>query len=262
MTDCKLLLFDLDGTLLRGDKTISKWTLEVLQSCREKGILIGVSTSRGEQLSLSFVKELDPDILIASGGAVIKYKNDYIYRAEFSAEETRQMIAAAREVCGADCEITMDTIDAHYWNYKVDPRQQNPSWEGSIYTDFSGFDKRTLKMCVEILEDNQARQLEKLLPDCDVIRFSDGYWYKFTKKGVTKEQAIQKLCSVCGIQTEEIIAFGDDYADIGMLELCGLGIAMGNAIEEVKERADLVIGSNEEDGIAKYLTSSAFGFLG
>lgn len=50
--------------------------------------------------------------------------------------------------------------------------------------------------------------------------------------------------------------FGDDYADIGMLQLCGRGIAMGNAINEVKEKANLVIGSNDEDGIAEYLEDS------
>lgn len=52
---------------------------------------------------------------------------------------------------------------------------------------------------------------------------------------------------------ESIIAFGDDFADIGMLKLCGLGVAMGNAIDEVKKKADLVIGSNDEDGIAVFL---------
>ena len=56
-----------------------------------------------------------------------------------------------------------------------------------------------------------------------------------------------------GIKTEEIIAFGDDYVDIGMLQLCGVGVAMGNAIDAVKEKADLIIGSNEEDGISEYL---------
>ena len=49
------------------------------------------------------------------------------------------------------------------------------------------------------------------------------------------------------------IVFGDDYADIGMLELCGTGVAMGNAIDEVKESADIVIGSNDEDGIADFI---------
>lgn len=254
MENCRLLLFDLDGTLLRSDKTISQATLNALHGCRKKGILIGVSTSRGQQNALSFIEELQPDVLIASGGALVKYNGKYIYKAEFSKEETRQMIAFAREVCGADCEITIDTLDSHYWNYKIDPKKQDHSWGDSIYTDFKDFEESSLKMCVEIFEDSQAMRLSKLLDWCDCIRFSDGYWYKFTKKTATKEHAIKELCSVCGISTEDITAFGDDYADIGMLNLCGTGIAMGNAISEVKEQADLVIGSNDEDGIAKYLT--------
>jgi len=255
--NCKLLLFDLDGTLLRTDKTISQVTLKALHSCREKGILIGVSTSRGEQNALSFIEELQPDVLITSGGALVKYNGEYIYRAEFSKEETRRMISIAREVCGIDCEITIDTLDSHYWNYRIDPKKQDHSWGDSIYTDFKDFEESSLKMCVEIFKDSQARKLQKLLNECDCIRFSDGYWYKFTKKTATKEKAIMEVCSVCGIKVEEIIAFGDDYADIGMLELCGEGVAMGNAIDEVKEKANRVIGSNDEDGIAEYLDQIA-----
>ena len=256
MKNCKLLLFDLDGTLLRSDKSISHTTLKALQEARKRGILIGVSTSRSEQNALSFIEELQPNVLIASGGALVKYNDEYIYKAEFSKEETRQMIAAAREVCGMDCEITIDTIDSHYWNYKINPKKQDQSWGDSIYTDYTDFEEPSLKMCVEIFKDSQARLLQERLNNCDCIRFSDGYWYKFTKKEVTKERAIMKICFACGIETEEIIAFGDDYADIGMLKLCGKGIAMGNAINEVREIADLVIGSNDEDGIAKYLKQS------
>lgn len=62
-----------------------------------------------------------------------------------------------------------------------------------------------------------------------------------------------ELCAACQITPENIIAFGDDFADIGMLKLCGLGIAMGNAIREVKEIADDVTKSNDEDGVAYYL---------
>ena len=58
---------------------------------------------------------------------------------------------------------------------------------------------------------------------------------------------------MCKIQLAEVIAFGDDYVDIGMLEVCGKGVAMGNAVEAVKEHADVVIGGNDEEGIAKYL---------
>lgn len=85
------------------------------------------------------------------------------------------------------------------------------------------------------------------------IWLSDGYWYKFTKKGITKENAVMEVCGKCRIQADEIIAFGDDYADAGMLELCGTGVAMGNAIDVIKEKADIVIGSNDEDSISDFL---------
>lgn len=127
----RLLLFDLDGTLLSSDKSISERNISVLKKCREKGILIGVSTSRSEQNSMIFLEKLMPGILIASGGALVKKGSDYIYKAEFSERETRNMIDTARAVCGEDCEITIDTTDAHYWNYKVDPRKLDQSW-GSV----------------------------------------------------------------------------------------------------------------------------------
>ncbi len=249
----KLFLFDLDGTLLRSDKTISPPTLCALQQCRNKGVLIGICTSRSEQNTLSFLDDLQPDILITSGGALIKYKGKQIYKAEFTPEETFWMIAEARKVCGAGCGITIDTIDFHYQNYQPDSKMQDKSWGDSIYTDFQDFKEPSLKMCVEIFDDHQAQQLRETLKDCDCIRFSDGFWYKFTKKNVTKEQSIIEVSRCCKISLADISAFGDDYADIGMLELCGTGIAMGNAIDEVKERADLVIGGNDEDGIAAYL---------
>lgn len=253
---CKLLLFDLDGTLLRSDKTISQKTFSALKQCREKGILIGVSTSRSEQNSFVYLNELKPDILISSGGALVKYGEEYIYKAEFSIDETKAMIGMARTVCGEDCEITIDTIDAHYWNYKVDPKKADQNWGNSIYTDFSDFPERSLKMCVEIFNQDKAETLAEKLSECDCIRFSDGYWYKFTKKNVTKENAIRKITEVCGFETDAIIAFGDDYADIGMLKLCGVGVAMGNAIDEVKDNADIVIGSNDKDGIADFIENA------
>lgn len=249
----KLLLFDLDGTLLDNEKNISKRTLAALKACRDKGVLIGVSTSRSEQNSLTFLSELNPDILISSGGAVVKKDNQYIYKAEMSVEETREMIETARKICGDDCEITIDTINNHYWNYKIDPKKQDKSWGDSIYTDFIDFDQPSLKMCVEIFDTTKAEALKEALPECDCLRFSDGFWYKFTKAGVTKERAINMICSACNLNLEDITAFGDDFADIGMLKLCGLGIAMGNAIDEVKGIADIVIGKNDEDGIAEYV---------
>lgn len=251
--ELKMLLFDLDGTLLQSDKTISQSTLKALQKYRERGILIGVSTSRSEKNSLKFIAELSPDIIISSGGALVKYSDRYIYKAEFTSEETVAMIKAARDICSSDCEITIDTVDEHYWNYKEDPNKLDPSWGESIYTDFEDFHKNALKMCVEIFDPDKAKQLADILKECDCVKFVDGEWYKFTKKTATKEEAIVRMCENCEILTENIMAFGDDLVDIGMLKLCGMGVAMGNALEAVKKAADVVIGSNDEEGIGRYL---------
>lgn len=83
--------------------------------------------------------------------------------------------------------------------------------------------------------------------DCDYAHFSDGNWYKFSKKNATKEKAIEAVIKKLGIAQQQIIAFGDDYVDIEMLRNSGLGIAMGNAIHKVKEIADDVTKSNDED---------------
>ena len=110
-----------------------------------------------------------------------------------------------------------------------------------------------MKFCVEIFDDSVAKRLADRLSDCDCLRFASTVWYKFTKKEATKENAILKACEICGIALEDVTAFGDDAPDIGMLKLCGTGVAMGNALDAVKEAADVVIGSNDEDGIAEYL---------
>ena len=250
----KLLLFDLDGTLLRSDKTISGATLQALQRCRSAGILIGISTARSEGNAQSFLRELRPEVLITSGGALVQLRGQHIYQSAFSAAETKCLIRIVREVCGPDCELTIDSPERHYWNYKVDPKTQDPSWGDSIYTDFTDFSEACLKLCVEIPDEQTVKKLQARLPQCDCARFSDGCWYKFTKCGTTKESAIRHLCRHCGFPPQAIMAFGDDYSDLGMLRMCGFGVAMGNAIAAVKEIADQVIGANDEDGIAAYLS--------
>lgn len=104
-----------------------------------------------------------------------------------------------------------------------------------------------------IYHPNLAQKLCKQFSELDSQRFSDGDWYKFTKSGITKEKAILAVCEACHADVSEIIAFGDDYADIGMLKLCGVGVAMDNAVQEVKDIADDITLSNEEDGVAAYL---------
>lgn len=248
----KTFLFDLDGTLLRSDKSISDYTSCTLRKCKEKGILIGIATARSERNSEKYISEINPDIVISSGGALIKYKNEYIFRNEFSSQEVKEIIKTARRLCG-NIEITADTVNAHYWNRIFDSQNTDPNWGESLYTDFSVFSENALKICFEIFDCEAIKQLSKIFNNCKITKFSDSEWYMLTPKSVSKENAVLELCKKSGIELTDIFAFGDDYSDIGMLKLCGKGIAVGNSISEVKDAADLVIGCNDDDGIAKYI---------
>jgi len=253
----KLLIFDLDGTLLRSDKTISTRTHEAIRKCREQGTLVAISTVRGEKNIVPFVDNLRPDLVIACSGALVKNENEYIYVVEFTEEETRDLIKGAREICGPSVEITVDTRDTYYWNYSVDPNIADPTWGDTTYTNYNDFNGKGIKLCIEIHDPADRVKMQERFPDCEITKFIGNDWHLVLKKGKGKEDAIQQVCRHYGFGLEEVTAFGDDLVDIGMIKLCGTGVAMGNALPEVKAAADIVIGSNNEDGIAKYLEQFA-----
>lgn len=249
----RLILTDLDGTLLRSDKTVSQETLSVLEECRAAGCLLGIATARVLPNAQKVLTGIEPDLIISSGGALITRHGAELYRCAFSVGETKAMLAAALEL---HCEITVDTVSEHYWNYTFDPSLLTPDWCRSVYSDFRDFNEEALKICVQVSDEESAKRIAASVPDCDYAKFSDVDFYKFTKKGATKGKAAQIAAKALGIMPEEILAFGDDAVDLEMLRLCGCGVAMGNAIDEVKQAADAVTESNDRDGVAKYLTEN------
>ena len=248
-----LILLDLDETLLHTDKTISENTVRVLEKCREKGIWVGFSTSRGITNVQGFAEQVQPDIIIASGGAMVTCKGELIYTSLFSAEEIKTMMQKSIELCGPKTEITIDTVEKHYWNRHKENTGEFADWGEILYLDCDTFEEEALKVCVDTEDAESAGQIAACVPDCIAIKFSDIPWYKFSKKNATKEAAITYLAEYLDISYEEMIAFGDDFSDMGMLKMCGTGIAMENAIPQVKEVADAVTKSNNEDGVAYYL---------
>ena len=247
----KILFFDLDDTLLRSDKTISDYTLKTLAECKKCGLQIGFSTSRGQMHDSPYVAQVQPDIIIGNGGASVMYKGSTIFTASFTLEETRTMLDAAYKVCGSSCEITLDTPDAIYWNRKAD-KSTNYGFS-SVYDDMRNFAQPALKICVQTWDDSLASQIAASVPGSVAIRFSDIPWYKFSPATATKENAIRFVSDYLNVPLSEMAAFGDDFSDIGMLKMCGTGVAMGNAIPEVKAAADFIAESNNDDGAAKFI---------
>jgi hydroxymethylpyrimidine pyrophosphatase-like HAD family hydrolase len=110
-----------------------------------------------------------------------------------------------------------------------------------------------MKFCLKTQDEQVAKKIAQTVSSCDYLPFSDIPWYKFSSGKATKENAIKFISEKFEIPTEKIVAFGDDFNDIGMLQLCGKGVAMENAIGQVKSVADFITLSNNEDGVAKFL---------
>lgn len=255
MENTSIILSDLDGTLFRDDKSISDFTKETIRQAQAKGLLFGICTSRAKVNAIKFLKGIEPDILITNGGGIVYYQDKKIYDCEFTVEEIRKLIDAAFEVLGKDVIISADNEHALYSNSRDELGDK--FW---TYNDFSDFRETCMKMCIESLDKEKVEKVASVigLDQIDYLPFSDIPWYKLSKKAATKEKAIEELCRHLNIESSQIVAFGDDFNDIGMLKLCGKGIAMENAIEEVKNAADQVCASNEKDGVAKWIKDNLF----
>ena len=255
MENTSIILSDLDGTLFRDDKSISDFTKETIRQAQAKGLLFGICTSRANVNAVKFLEGIEPDILITNGGGIVYYQDKKIYDCEFTVEEIRKLIDAAFEVFGKDVIISADNEHALYSNSRDELGDK--FW---TYNDFSDFRETCMKMCIESLDKEKVEKVASVigLDQIDYLPFSDIPWYKLSKKAATKEKAIEELCRHLNIESSQIAAFGDDFNDIGMLKLCGKGIAMENAIEEVKNAADQVCASNEKDGVAKWIEDNLF----
>ena len=250
MENISIILSDLDGTLFRNDKSISDYTKQIIRQVQAKGVLFGVCTARAKVNAVKFLDGIEPDILISNGGGLITYRGQKIYNCEFSVSEIRQLINKTFEVFGKDIIISADNEKGLYSNSTEELGDK--FW---TFNDFSDFREPCMKMCIESLDKEKVSKVANCLGEglIDYLPFSDIPWYKLSKKDATKEKAIEALCRELNVPVSQVVAFGDDFNDIGMLKLCGTGVAMDNAIEEVKQTADEVCASNEEDGVAQWM---------
>lgn len=253
MENISIILSDLDGTLFHDDKSISDYTKKIIRQAQKKGILFGICTSRAKVNAIKYLDGIEPDIFISNGGGMITLGNEKIYDCRFSEDEVKKLIKNTFEVFGSDAIISADNENALYSNSKED--LPDKFW---IYNDFSDFHESCMKICIQSLDKKLIEKAASVidLENIDYLPFSDIPWYKLSKKGATKEKAIEALCNHLKISPSQITAFGDDFNDIGMLKLCGKGIAMGNAIKEVKEAATEICQTNENDGVARWMEKS------
>lgn len=253
MKHIKMIITDLDMTILHTDKSISDYTLSVLKRCAEQGILTAVATARYYIGAEKYINILNPDYEITTDGTMTFKNGKFIYGTGFDVTATNDII---QEILKIDkkLELTVATAATEkcvYWNSTN--ISESPVLSKAIYNDYSTpLTECAYKIVAERPEKSLAEHIG-MKHNCKVICYRGENRYGFINPNAGKIQAIRQLAESLGIQMSEIAAFGDDLNDAEMLIECGCGVAVYNAVADVKKVADYICGSNDNDGVAKYI---------
>ncbi|MDR3120120.1 MAG: HAD family hydrolase [Clostridiales bacterium] len=247
----KLIITDLDNTLLRRDKTISEYTANVLGRCRERGILIAFATARPKRAVFEYIDILDKvrfDAMAFHNGAVIYCEGKAAAHYGIP-HKTAKTLAVEFARLGLDVGVEID--DRNYANY--DPSAE---WSGMQYvlTDFASLpEKPADKIIIRKPSKADIEKIQFVMPPDLYVEMNEGVLGLIMSREATKQNATRFLTEKYGVSLAEAAAFGDDLNDVEMLRACGVGVAVANALDEVKAAADDVCGDCDEDGVARWL---------
>lgn len=259
----KLLVLDVDGTLLNNAREISNRTLAALLKVQQMGVRIVLASGRPTYGLMPLAKTLELGnyggfILSYNGCQIIKAQNgEILFERRINPEMLPYLEKKARKNNFAiftyhDDIIITDTPENEYIISEAVLNNQKIIKEDEFSTavDFPPCKCMLVSNDEEaliVLEDHWRRQLNGTL---DVFR-SEPYFLEVVPCGIDKANTLGALMEKLNIKREEVIAIGDGVCDVTMLQLAGMGIAMGHSQDSVKVCADYVTASNEEDGVAQ-----------
>ena len=246
----KMIVTDLDDTLLSGKKEITEYTLTIIRKCQELGIKFVPATAR----PLSKIEPLgiSADALITLNGSRIYQAGEQIYHKGISKKELNAFLPTFLKKYNT-CRISVDMDDFFYTNHdlsEIEPKLTN----FKIHDLMTLPDKIIDRILLTLPQPSEIKNLQEILPDyLHAHLFRDQSFCRILHKDVSKAAAISHLCEKWQIDPSEVVAFGDDYNDIEMFKLCGQGVAVENAIAELKAVATDTTCCNNTDGVAKWL---------
>lgn len=257
----KLICVDIDGTLLDDDKKLLPQVKKAVRNVAKMGIQIALVSGRMPAGVDSIEKELGvPCIKVCNAGTYIVLGGQCIY-SEHLAPSTMQRVY---EEIAEKNQVPLWIFREEEWfvteiDQYIEREIEIIKYQPEIVTvdglaeqwtkEGTGPNKVLIAAKPKKLWVIYQQMKEQVWPDIDIARSADTFIEIFPK-GISKGKALTKLCRRLNIDLAETIAFGDHELDIPMIEAAGLGIAMGNAIEELKEKADFVTKANNEAGVA------------
>ena len=260
----KLIAMDLDGTLNNDQKIITEKTRIALMRAQEQGIRLALASARP---SPGLYRERDALQMQDHQGVLMSYNGGRIVDAASSQVlfETAMDLPQARQVLRALEGMPVTPIlddGAQFYvtdrnGYQVVYECRNNGMqcvEVENLVDFISFSPIKILMSVDPqIVSCVQKQVALILPPRLRVVQTAPFYLEVIPNTINKGRGIQEICRALNIKPSEVIAFGDAENDIPMLQTAGVGVAMGNAAEQVKAAAYMVTGSNNQDGIAAAL---------
>lgn len=266
MDKYKLICLDVDGTLYDSHKRIPKENIEAIMEAASKGIKIAITTGRMYNYGNLYGSKLGVDTLtVASNGSFVKYEGEVLIHETISHEDLMFLTGLLEKL----------DLFTHYneWNALICNR---PLGDGNGYIDanlhlpperrieiietddllrtFKERDSKIVKsISLEREHPERLIKLRKALEGHPTLEPVASTWYglEVIKSGVSKAKGIDALIGRLGITKDEVIAIGDGENDLSMISYAGMGVAMGNAIPELKAIAGMITDTNDNAGVAK-----------
>lgn len=257
----KMIVLDLDGTLTNNKKEITPRTKEALMKAQAKGVKIVLASGRPTYGIMPLAEELELKknggfILAFNGGKIIDCSDcRTIFEQKLDETLVPLLYHAAKETGMQILTYQGEGIAATDKNDKyVQEEARINKMPVEEYDDFLQQLVYPVNKCLIVGDPAPLHQLEiklkkELEGRMDVYRSAD-YFLECVPLGIDKARSLDRLITTLGITKEEVIACGDGYNDLSMINFSGLGVAMSNAADDIKAQADYVTLSNEEDGIA------------
>lgn len=257
----KLLVLDLDGTLTNSKKEITRHTKETLIKAQEAGLKVVLASGRPTYGVAPLANELELQkyegyILAYNGGKIIDWKTrELMYEKQLDSDLLPYLYRCAKEN-----DFAIVTYENEYVLTEK-PDDEYVLKEALLNVmkikkvdNFLEAVKHPITKCLIVGEPSRLALLEKemyeKLKDRMGVFRSEPYFLELVPKGIDKAQSLSVLLEVIGMTKNEMIAIGDGFNDLSMIQYAGLGIAMENAQDVVKQAADFITLSNEEDGVA------------
>ena len=241
----RAIVVDFDRTLLRTDKSISDYTKKVLREWQENGARLLAATARPERAVTEYCRILGLDGVTTLNGARTILP-DAVYENVIAGSDATLILRELNELEGI--VLSAETGNGLFANTEI------PEWQPAVTGDICALpDKEKIYKILASHPDIPAEKIRLNLPEGTYATIADEKLVQIMAAAATKWNGVRQMLDAYGIPASQAVYFGDDNDDIEPLKKCGCGVAVRNALQSVREAADYVVKSNDEDGVAAFL---------